>query len=291
MSGASGFLGRALCDYLEARGARVRRLVRRPATGEDEISWSPNAGDIDPSALEGLDAIVHLAGENVGSGRWTAEKKERIKNSRVAGTRTLARAIAQLNLPPRVWISASGVGYYGHRGDELLDETASPADDFLSQVCQAWEAESRAAEGQTRVIQLRLGMVLGKGGGPLLKMLPFFKLGLGGRLGTGRQYLSWVALRDVLRATEYCLETESISGPVNCVAPTAVTNAEFTRALGKALHRPTVFPVPSFGLRALYGEITDDLMASQRAVPRVLLDAGFRFEHQNIDSALDEALG
>ena len=288
ITGASGLVGTAVAGALRASGARVIRLVRRPP-GRDEVRWDPAAGTIDGTGLEGVDAVIHLAGEGIASGYWTAARKRRIRDSRVHGTRLLAETLARLSRRPSVLISASAVGIYGNRGDELLDETSSPGTGFLAEVGQAWEAAARpAADAGIRVVHPRLGIVLSRDGGALGRLLPLFRLGLGGRLGAGRQWMSWVSLRDVTRIIGTALDREDLSGPVNAVAPAAVTNAEFTRALAAAVRRPACFHAPAPVLELVLGEMgREALLAGQRVTPRVLLDAGFTFEDPTLEGALD----
>lgn len=289
VTGASGLIGRRLCQHLSSNGWSLVRLVRSTPQGPDEAQWDPSRGTVDPLALEGCYGVVHLAGEPV-SGRWTPEKKARIRDSRVKGTATLARAIGQLANAPSVWVSCSAVGYYGDRGDEVVEEGADPGNDFLAEVCVAWEQQADPVRAITRVVHPRIGLVLSTEGGALAEMLPPFKLGLGGRIGSGNQYMSWIGLHDVVRGLEHCLVTDALHGPVNFTAPEPATNAQFTKALGKALHRPTLFPVPTFALRARFGEFAASIVAGQRAVPRALLDSGFRFSSADLDEALARTL-
>jgi uncharacterized protein (TIGR01777 family) len=248
---------------------------------------------VDPTHLEGLDAVVHLAGENIADGRWTDEKKRRIRESRVQGTRALCEALAQLENKPKVLVCASAIGYYGDRGETLVDENSSAGGGFLSDVCQEWEqATEPARKAGIRVVNLRIGVVLSPKGGALAKMLLPFQMGAGGNLGSGKQYMSFVALDDVVGAIYHALTTESLSGPVNAVAPNPVRNSEFTKALGKVLHRPTIAPVPAFGARLLFGEMADALLlSSTRVAPTRLLESGYKFQCPDIDSALRHVLG
>jgi hypothetical protein len=288
ISGASGFLGR----HLEARlrGAfTVHHLVRREPQMPGEIRWDPERERVDARALEGTFAIIHLAGETV-AGRWTREKKRKIMDSRVQSTRTLATAIAQLKEPPQVWISASGVGIYGDRGDELLDENSQPGAAFLSEVCIAWEGAASAARRVTRVVHPRTGIVLSRSGGALERMLLPFRLGIGGKLGAGTQYMSFISLDDWLRACEHCLEVATLAGGVNFVAPNPVTNAEFTTALGVALGRRALATVPGALLKLGLGEFGAELLGGQRALPQQLLQSGFQFHHADVRTALNAAL-
>jgi len=291
VSGASGFVGSTLVASLRAQGANVKRLVRSPPRDpETDIAWNP-AAPLDPAALEGLDAAVHLAGESI-AGLWTAGKKARIRDSRRAGTRLLCERLAALDRPPRVLVSASAIGIYGDRGDEVLREDRPSGSGFLADVCREWEAAAQPArDAGIRVVHLRFGMVASPTGRALKQMLLPFKLGLGGRLGSGRQYMSWISLDDVVGAIQHTLVTDSLAGPVNAVAPDSITNAEFTKTLGAALHRPTIFPVPEFVLRLLLGEMAEELLlASQRVEPARLLASGYKFRQPTLRSALEEML-
>jgi uncharacterized protein (TIGR01777 family) len=291
VTGSSGFIGSALLDELREHGHDVLRVVRRSAAEADEISWDPLARRIDPHALDGVDAVVHLAGVGVGERRWTPRRQRAIMDSRVAGTDTISRAIASANPRPQVLLSASAVGWYRDTGDVETDEHGQHGHDFLAQVCAAWELNTRpAAEAGTRVAWLRTGLVLGPGG-VLARIKPLFSLGLGGRLGSGRQYWPWISLTDHVAAIRFLLEHE-VSGAVNLTGPAPVTNAEFTRALGAILSRPAVFAVPAWSLRLVLGEFADQgVLVSQRIVPRALEDAGFAFRHRTVEDALRWALG
>lgn len=296
ISGSTGLLGNALVSRLRGKGHGVARLVRsKPNAGGEtpEIFWKPDEGKIDAAGIEGFDAVVHLAGENIAASRWDEPAKRRIRESRVKGTRLLAETLARLDAPPRVFISASAAGFYGSRDDEVLTESSPPGKGFLPDVCRAWEsAADPARAGGIRVVHPRFGMVLSPKGGALAKMLPPFQLGIAGKIGRGDQYLAWIALDDAIRIVEYVIETESLEGPVNAVAPEPVTNAEFTRALGHVLSRPTIAMMPSFVARLLFGEMADELLlASCRAVPRRLLDAGFVFGSPDIEAAFRRVLG
>jgi uncharacterized protein len=292
ITGASGLVGTALGSALERDGHVVLRATRSRATGPNTIAWDPAAGRLDAAALKGIDAVVNLAGENIGSGRWTPAKKKALLESRTLSTKLIAETIAALDPKPRVFLSASASGFYGNRRDEWLDEGSAMGEGFLAEICRDWEAETRAAQrAGIRTVQLRFGVVLSRHGGALARMLTPFRLGLGGRLGDGRQFFSFVAIRDAIAAIRFALETETLSGPVNVVAPEPVTNAEFTRALGRALRRPTIFPAPAFGIRLALGEMGQALLLDgQRVRPKRLLDAGFRFEQPTIDSAIAAAL-
>ena len=294
VSGAGGLVGSALTASLEAAGHQVVRLVRRQvAPGAREIAWDPVAGRIDAEALSGLDALVHLAGENIAAGRWSAGRKERIRSSRVQGTRLIAEALAGLDRPPRVLVNASAIGFYGDRAGEWMDEDASPGSGFLADTCAEWErATVPAAEAGVRVILLRIGVVLSTDGGALPRMLPIFRYGLGGRLGDGRQQMSWIALADLVRVVEHALFDDSLEGVVNAVAPEPVTNAEFTRILAAVLGRPALLPVPAVALRILLGEMGRQLLlSSTRVRPTRLSRMGFRFRFPDLDSALRFELG
>lgn len=294
VSGSSGLVGRAVAELLESRGHRVSRLVRKPPPqGPGSVYWDPATGAIDSASLEGFDAVVHLAGENVGSGRWTAAKKARIRASRVEGTRLLSRALGGLGHPPPVMVCASAIGFYGDRGDERLSEESGPGRGFLPEVCIAWEGAAAAARGAgIRVVHLRLGLVLSPDGGPLGRLLPAFRLGLGGVIGTGSQYVSWIAIDDVARIFHRALMDQALAGPVNAVAPAAVTNRELTRALGRVLRRPTILPLPALVVRATFGEMGEALLlSSTRVTPARLLAAGHEFRAPAIEVALRQLLG
>jgi uncharacterized protein len=292
ISGATGLIGSALIPELESGGHQITRLTRSPGSGGD-VGWNPDVGEIDASRLEGHDAVVHLAGESIGEGRWTPEKKRRIRESRTKGTRLLAETIASLPEPPRVMVSASAVGYYGDRGNELLREDSGPGSDFLAEVCKAWEAAADPArEAGMRVVHLRNGIVLSTEGGALARTLPIFKLGGGGRIGSGRQWWSWVAMDDVVGAIVHALTDDSVEGPVNVGSPNPLTNAEYTRVLGKVLNRPTIFPLPAPAARLMLGEVADALLlASQRMEPAKLEETGYEFRYPELEGALRHLLG
>ena len=292
MSGATGLIGGALAQRLTRDGHEVVPLVRRtPQPSERAIAWDPARGTIDRTALEGCDAVVHLAGENV-FGRWTAAKKRRIRESRVAGTRLVSEAIAGLTRRPRVLLAASAVGYYGDQGAAELTENSSRGTDFLADVARDWEAATApAGRAGVRVANLRFGVVLDSSGGVLAKMLPAFRLGLGGPIGGGAQFFPWIALEDALGAILYVLATDSLAGPVNITAPHPVTQLEFVQTLGRVLRRPAVLPVPSFALRLAFGREAADMMGSgQRVLPARLLAAGFRFRFGELEPALRQLL-
>ena len=292
VTGSTGFIGSALVSFLADQGHDVTRLVRvRPTPGDRQVHWDPEAGTIDADRLAGTEAAVHLAGENLANKRWTSEQKARIRGSRAKGTRLLSETLARLDPPPTVLACASAQAYYGHRGDEVLSEESAPGSDFLAEVIQQWEAASGpVAHAGIRVVNLRFGMVLGANGGLLARMLTPFKLGVGGRLGSGKQYMSWISLQDALRAIHSTLTTPTLEGPVNVVAPGAVTNAEFTRTLGRLISRPTMLPVPAFALRAIFGEVVKPLLASTRMERAKVLAAGFEFRHPELEGALRAAL-
>ena len=293
VTGASGLIGSAQRGKLTDAGHEVTRLARSSGAAEaGQIRWDPAVGEFDAESLEGFDAVVHLAGENLATGRWTAAKRERIRSSRVQGTQLLAQALARLSRPPEVLVSASAVGYYGNRGDESLDEQSPPGSGFLAEVCRQWEAAADPArEAGIRVVHPRIGLVLSASGGALAKMLPMFRLGLGGALGSGRQYVSWITLDDLVAVICHLIATDSLSGPVNAVAPAAATNRQLTRALGRALRRPARLPAPAFALRAMLGPMADELLlASTRVIPRRLIDSGFAFGDPDLDRALRRVL-
>ena len=293
ISGSHGLVGSALIKSLTANGHEVIRLVRHARTvGAPEIEWQPDKGLIDKEHLEGLDAVVHLAGENIAEGRWTDEKKRAILESRVKGTALLSETLATLRRPPTVFLSASAIGYYGNRGDELLTETSTPGNDFLADVYKQWEkATTPAAEKGIRTVLTRFGIILAEHGGALAKMLTPFRMGIGGRVGDGKQWMSWIALDDVVGAIQFVLRDGFVNGPVNFVAPIPVTNAEFTKTLGSVLSRPTFLPVPAFGVRLAFGEMADALLlSSQRVEPEVLKSRGFAFSFARLEPTLKHIL-
>lgn len=294
LSGSSGMLGSALGSRLIEQGRAVVQLVRRPARAPDELTWDP-ANDpavADPVALDGCSAAIHLSGASVAGRRWTKSYKRQIIASRVDTTRALARVLAGLNPPPQTLVVASAVGIYGTRADELLDESSAPGRGFLPDVCKQWEeAAGPARDAGIRVVHARFGVVLGQGTGALGKMLPIFRLGLGGPLGSGRQWMSWISLEDTVRAILFSLEHPALTGPVNVCSPNPVRNAEFTRVLARRLHRPALFPAPRFALRLMFGQMADEaLLASEAVQPRKLLRAGFDFAHPTLPEALASAL-
>ena len=290
VAGATGFIGSALVAHLGATGHRVVRLMRRGADASSgDVTWDPARSVLDPAALDGVQAVVNLAGEPVAE-RWTAERKRRIKASRVEATTVLAKTLLGLARPPRVLVNASAIGIYGDRGDEVLDETSAPGTGFLADVAQSWESSAAPViERGIRTVFTRFGIVLSAAGGALEKMLPPFKLGAGGRLGNGKQWMSWVTLDDVVAAIDFAITSDLVSGPVNVVAPNPVTNADFTHELGHALHRPAVATVPGFALKLAYGEMGEAvLLASQRVLPHALERAGFAFKHVLLADALKQ---
>lgn len=293
VSGARGLVGKALNAELAKQGNEIVSLVRRtPAPGAREIEWHPNKGLIDAEKLEGFDVVVHLAGESIASGRWTDEKKKQIRESRVKGTTILSEAISKLSNPPATFVSASAIGFYGNRGEEQLSEESGPGNDFLADVCQEWEASTVAARTKgIRTVLARFGIILDQEGGALEKMLTPFKMGIGGKVGDGKQWMSWIALDDVVHGLLFVIEQPSISGPVNFVAPTPVRNVEFTKTLGSVLSRPTIFPVPAFAARLAFGEMADGLLlSSARVEPKKLLASGFKFSYPTLKPALEEIL-
>jgi uncharacterized protein (TIGR01777 family) len=297
VTGATGLVGRALVRSLLSDGHSVTRLVRGEAQafhapGTSAVHWQPEKGIVEAKALEGH-AAVNLAGEPIAEGRWTDEKKRRILESRVKGTHLLAETLAGLKEKPSVLVNASAIGFYGDRGDEVLREESASGEDFLSEVCREWEKATLAAsQAGIRVVHLRIGVVLSREGGALTKMLTPFKLGVGGRVGSGRQYMSWIALDDLVNIIRRALTDEHLRGPVNAVAPTPVTNEEFTKTLGRVLGRPTIFPMPAFAARLALGELADALMlSSTRVEPSRLKEAGFEFAHTELEGALRSVLG
>jgi uncharacterized protein (TIGR01777 family) len=293
ITGSTGLIGEALIASLVADGHTVHRIVRsRSTAGADDIVWDLDARTIERDKLEGVDVVVHLAGEPIGSSRWTDETKRRIHDSREVGTRLLAEALAGLDTKPRAFLSSSAVGYYGDRGDEVLTEDSAPGDDFLARVCVAWEAAAQPAiDAGIRTVHPRTGVVIAKNG-PLIDKIELpFRLGVGGRVGSGNQYVPWISLVDEVRALRFLADRDDLAGPVNLAGPEPATNRELTRALGTVLRRPTVFPIPAFAIRLLYGEMGETLATvSNRVVPERLLDAGFSFTHPTLLAALEEAL-
>lgn len=291
VTGASGLIGSALVPHLRAAGHDVMRLVRRPATAPDEISWDPTAGTVDLDRLAGTEGVVHLAGAGVGDHRWTDAYKQEILDSRVNGTTTIVRAITALDPKPRVLVSASAIGWYGDTGDRKVDETAPAGTGFLADVVRAWEAAAApAASAGIRVVHPRTGLVVSGKGGAWARMFPLFKAGLGGKLGNGRQYWSWISLRDEVTALQALVEDDSYVGPVNLTGPDPVTNAEVTATMGRVLGRPTILPAPAFALKAVLGEFSTEVLGSSRVMPEVLESRGFPFADRTIESAIRAAL-
>jgi uncharacterized protein len=293
ITGSSGLIGSALTLALDADGHLVRPIVRRaPREDKHEIRWDPAAGTIDATKLSDVDAVAHLAGENIAAHRWTKSFKQRILTSRVQSTNLLCKTLAGLASKPTVLVSASAIGYYGDRGNAPLDESTTAGRGFLADVCQQWEAATiPARDADIRVVNLRIGFVLSGRGGGLAKMLTPFRLGIGGVIGSGQQYMSWIALDDLVRVIQFALSAAALAGPVNAVAPTPVTNREFTKALGRVLHRPTIFPMPAFAARLALGPMADDLLlASARVEPRALTNARFEFQDPQLEPALRHIL-
>ncbi|MFZ4108444.1 MAG: TIGR01777 family oxidoreductase [Candidatus Planktophila sp.] len=282
ISGSSGLIGSALVGHLKSEGHTVQRLVRRAPIASDEVTWDPQTGYVDLSALEGVDAIIHLAGAGVGDKRWTKKYKSEILNSRLLGTTAIAHAVATVK--PQVFISASAIGWYGESGNRPVIESDRVGDDFLATICREWEAAADLA-GDVRTVKLRTGLVLDPTGGALGKMLPLFRLGFGGKLGSGKQWWSWITLHDVVRAIDFAL-VEKISGPVNLTSPNPVTNQEFTAGLARALHRPAVFPAPAIALKLALGGFSAEVLGSKRVMPQILQDAGFTWDYPHITEAL-----
>ncbi len=292
ISGATGLVGPALADSFIADGWQVRRITRSPRAERGDIGWSPREGKLDASRLAGVRAVVHLAGESVAQ-RWNDEVKRKIRESRTRGTSLLANAVASLDEKPAVFCSASAIGFYGNRGDEIVDEDSPAGDGFLADVCREWEAACEPAwEAGVRVCQARIGLVLSPAGGILGKLLPLFRMGAGGAVGSGQQYMSWIVLSDLVGAIRHIVDHDDMHETVNCTAPAPVTNQHFTKALGAALGRPTVLKVPAFAARLAMGEMADEmLLAGQRVVPKRLLESGFKFQFREIETALNELLG
>ena len=290
VSGSSGLVGTALIASLKSAGARITRLARpstvRGTSDEERIPWDP-AQSIYPETVSGFDAVIHLAGENI-AGRWTATKKSRLRESRIPTTANLARALAQAKARPQIFLSASAIGYYGNRGDEILSEQSGPGLGFTADLAREWEQASLpAASAGIRTVQMRTGIVMATTGGALAKMLPAFKLGLGGKLGDGRQWMSWIDLQDVIGAIQHILRSDLLHGPVNLVAPKPVTNEEFSKTLGSVLSRPAIFPVPVFAARLAFGEMADELLfASQRVEPTKLISSGYPFRFPTLKQSL-----
>jgi uncharacterized protein len=282
ITGASGLIGSALVGHLKSEGHTVQRLVRRTPVSPDEVQWDPKTGYVDLDALRGVDAIIHLAGAGVGDKRWNKKYKAEILNSRLMGTTTIANAVTELQ--PDVFISASAIGWYGESGNRAVVESDKCGDDFLAAVCREWEAAADLAQN-TRTVKIRTGLVLDPTGGALGKMLPLFRFGLGGKLGNGKQWWSWITLHDLIRAITFLLENE-ISGPVNLTAPNPVTNQEFTSALARAMHRPALFPAPAIALKIALGGFSSEILGSKKVMPTALTEAGFEWDYPHITNAL-----
>lgn len=291
ITGATGLIGTALSQALRADGHRVTGITRSQP-GPDQLQWSPSEQRIDSGGLRGVDAVVHLAGEPVAAHRWTAQAKRRIKDSRIDGTRLIARTLADLDDGPRTLVSVSGIDYYGDRGDEVLTERSAPGDTFLADVCKVWEASADPArQAGIRVVHPRIGIILTARDGALRRLLPLFRLGLGGRFGSGQQYWSWIALDDVIGVLSHALTTASVTGPLNTSAPEPVTNATFATVLGKVLSRPAWLPVPSFGPRLVLGEMADAMVFhSKRVIPEATLASGYTFRYPDLEAGLRSAL-
>ena len=291
ITGSSGMIGAALAESLVANGHEVIRLRRQKLT-DDSPMWDPENGVIDLADVRDINAVVHLAGENVAKGRWNSQKKGRILHSRVMGTKLLADYFSAADYKPNIFVSASAIGVYGNRGDELVDETSEPGSGFMADVCKQWEAATASAsDAGIRVAHARIGVVLSTRGGALKTMLLPFKLGLGGVIGAGKQYMSWVSLDDVVGMIQFLIAHNSLQGPVNLVAPNPVSNREFTKTLGRALHRPTIFSLPAFVARMAFGEMADELLlASTRVLPKKLIDSGYQFLNPELEEAFEQML-
>lgn len=291
VTGASGLIGTALVPHLRSVGHDVQRLVRRPAAAPDEVTWDPQVGTVDLDALQGIDAVIHLAGAGVGDHRWTDDYKREILNSRVDGTNTIVRAMAALDPRPRVLVSGSAIGWYGETGDRSVDETDPAGHGFLADVVRAWEAAAAPAEqAGIRVVHARTGLVVSKDGGAWGRMFPLFRFGLGGKLGSGRQYWSWISMRDEVCALQFLLEQDHLHGPVNLTAPHPATNAEVTATMGHVMGRPTILPAPAFALKAVLGEFSTEVLGSARVMPAVLQNAGFVWQDPTLEGAIRLAL-
>jgi len=293
ITGASGLIGSALASYLKSKGHQVSRFTRLSSNGSGDIFWNPSRGQLDAERLEGVEGVVHLAGENVAARRWTNRQKARIRASRIEGTWLLCEGLSRLKKPPRVLVSASAIGYYGDRGEETLTESSPPGKGFLAQVCQEWEEATEAAQKRgMRVVHLRIGIVLSPKGGALAKMLTPFRLGIGGPIGNGRQVMSWIALDDLIEVIHFALTNDSLSGAVNAVAPNPLTNAQFSKVLGRVLGRPAFFPLPGFAIRFIFGQLGQELLLSgARVKPGRLSQAGFHFKYSELEAALRHLLG
>ncbi len=293
ITGSSGLVGTNLITHLAAHSHDIVRMARGTgATTDSTVHWDPEAGEIDAVGLEGCDAVVHLAGESIANRRWSAAQKDRIRDSRVSGTTLLCETLANLESKPQVLVSASAIGFYGDRGDYVCDESAACGTGFLPDVCVAWEAATEPAlRAGIRIVNIRTGIVLSRDGGALAKMLLPFQFGLGGVVGSGKQFWSWITLHDLIKAIDHCITTDGLRGPVNAVAPKAVTNYEFTKTLGRVIRRPTIFPMPAFAARLVLGEMADALLlASTHVVPKRLLETGFHFEFPELEPGLRKVL-
>ncbi len=292
VTGSTGLIGSALVGHFEDRGHQVHRFIR-PGTEADapDVTWDPTTGALS-GPVEGIDAVVHLAGESIAGGRWTPARKTAIATSRIQGTRKLSESLAKLDKRPHTLVAASAIGYYGNRGDDRLTESSGPGDTFLSTVAKSWEeAASPAVDASIRVVNLRIGMVISADGGALAEMLTPFRLGVGGPLGSGDQWMSWIALEDLVGVVSYVLDDRTISGPVNAVAPNPVTNRTFARTLGRVIHRPAILPLPSFAIEVLFGEMGRELLlASTRVIPEKLARAGYEYRHPHVEGALEAEL-
>lgn len=294
VSGSSGLVGGSLVPFLRSREHEVTRLVRSSRISSDnQLHWDPGSGDIDLEGAGAIDAVVHLAGENIANKRWSEAQKSKIRDSRIQGTKLLCEKLAQLDSKPKVLVCASAIGYYGDRGDELLNESSDPGIGFLTDVCEEWEAATKAArDAGIRVVNVRFGIILSPCGGALQKMLLPFQLGLGGDLGNGKQYMSWIAVEDVVGAIFHAINTDSVEGPVNVVSPNPVTNKDFTKTMSKVLFRPAIFPAPAFVLKIVLGEMAEALLlSSSRVEPKKLLASGYEFKYPELEQALRHLLG
>lgn len=290
ISGGTGLIGREVTKQLKNEGHEVTLLSRKAGTGK--IEWNPEENKFDPKIVDGFDAVINLAGESIAGdnpiqGRWTSSRKEKILNSRIKATKLLSEAIAKSENPPKVFVSGSAIGFYGDRGDEKLTEESSKGKGFLSDVCEAWEKETNIVNVKTRVIHARIGVVLSKDGGALATMLLPFKMGVGGILGNGKQYMSWISIEDVAGAIIYALKNESVTGVINLVSPNPVTNFDYTKILGNIIKRPTIFPIPEIGVKILFGEMGQELLLSSgRVIPQKLIEKGFKFKYEHLANAL-----